>query len=105
MRYEGNMEQQTKKIKVINYIDELPPEVRRGLETKQSYQRYIFERARLEKMATDSFRETGKYTNEEVVTQNRLLDKLGDEVLLEIKAMCLLRDEPSYEEFQKMRQE
>ena len=99
------MEHQTKKIKVLNYIDELPPEVGRGLETKQSYQRYVFERARLEKMATDSFRETGRFTNEEVITQNRLLDKLGYEVLEEIKAICFLRDEPSYEEFQRKKQE
>lgn len=96
------MEQENERLEIFNYLGELPLEVKRELEREEIYQRYVFERARLEKMVTKSLEETGQLTSPAIMGQNAIVEELGSAVLEKIKDIQFMQSEPSYEEFQEM---
>ena len=102
MLMEGDMEQDNERLEIFNYLGELPLKVKRELKQEETYQRYVFERARLENMVTQSLEETGKLTSPAIMEQNVIVEDLGNAVLEKIKDIRFMQDEPSYEEIQKL---
>ena len=88
---------------VFNYLNEIDPEVKQQLVKTEAYQRFLFERARLEKMAAGEFERNGKLSTPEVVAQCEVVDAFGAKVLDEIKSIQFMLHEPSFEDFQAMR--
>lgn len=88
---------------IFNYLNELDPEVKQQLVKTEAYQRFLFERARLEKMAAGEFERSGKLSTPEVVAQNNAVEALAMDVLDEIKSIQFMLHEPSFEDFQAMR--
>ena len=89
--------------KAANYFDELDPEVKQKLVKTEAYQRFVFERARLEKMVMKEYALSGKLTNPEIIALNNEVESLGQTVLDEIKNIQFMLHEPSFEDLQAMR--
>lgn len=87
----------------FNYLDELDPEVKQRLIKMEVYQRFVFERARLEKAVLKEYEQSGKLTNPEIIEQNEAVEALGMDVLDEIKNIKFMLHEPTFEDFQAMR--
>lgn len=97
------MEQESRKLRVFNDLDELPPEIMEKLKGTEIYQRFVFERARLEKAVIKEYEQSGKLTNPEILEQNDRVDALGMDVLDEIENIKFMLHEPTFEDFQAMR--
>ena len=87
---------------IFNYINEIDPEVKRQLVKTEAYQRFVFERARLEKIAEGEFERCGELGTPEVVAQSNAVEALAAKVLDEIKDIQFMLYEPSFEDFQTM---
>jgi 16S rRNA U1498 N3-methylase RsmE len=89
--------------KVSDFLDVLDPEVKQRLVKTKIYQRFVFERARLEKAVMKEYEQSGKLTNPEIIEQDEVVEALGMDVLDEIKNIRFILNEPTFEDFQAMR--
>ena len=85
--------------KVYNFLDDLDPEVKRRLAKTEPYQRFVFERARLESMAIREYAKSGSLSAPDIVALNDEVEALGQAVLREIEDIRFLLCEPSFREF------
>lgn len=99
------MKQMQEGMKVFDSLAEIEAEVRRRLERTLIYRRFVFERARLEKMAAAEVEKTGVLSNQAIIAQNNVVQTLGEQVLQEIDLIRFMLDEPSHEEFLAARHE
>ena len=72
-----------------DFHDGISLKTMRVLKTRDAYKRLIIEREVLDMMIKKSLDKTGQLNSPEVLMQDKVVEKLGEEVLLEIHSIEL----------------
>lgn len=90
---------------IYDCFENIEPEVKQRLQSKEAYQSLLLKRAVLEDEARDEFKRSGRLTSNKIDTMKKEVEELGMQVLNEIKDIRFMLSEISFEDLQTKKKE
>ena len=88
---------------ICDALSDLDPEIKQRLELTDIYQQFLLKRAELDKLAHDEYARSGGLTSNKINALKKDVEALGTQVLHEIRRIRFMLNEPSFEDFQAIR--